>query len=98
MTSSTGMTIGVARKLDAADPLASYRERFHHPKDTVYLCGHSLGLQPKAAAEKVQEELEDWKRLGVRGHVGAGRPWMAYHELLAEKGARVVGPSVQISN
>ena len=80
-----------ARKLDAEDPLASYRERFYHPQDTTYLCGHSLGLQPKAAAEKVQEELEDWKRLGVRGHREARRPWAPYHELLAEKGSRIVG-------
>ena len=87
----TDSTVEVARKLDQDDPLASFREQFHHPKDTVYLCGHSLGLQPKAAAEKVQEELEDWKRLGVRGHREARRPWAPYHELLAEKGARIVG-------
>ncbi len=47
-----------ARKLDAEDLLASYRERFHHPQDAIYLCGHSLGLQPKTAAATVQEELE----------------------------------------
>ncbi len=85
------MTLDDAKKLDRDDPLAPYRERFHRPEDTVYLCGHSLGLQPKSAAAKVEEELDDWKRMGVRGHMGARRPWMPYHELLAEKGARVVG-------
>lgn len=85
------MTLDAARELDREDPLASYRERFHRPADTVYLCGHSLGLQPKSAAEKVEQELEDWKTMGVRGHLGARRPWMPYHELLAEQGARVVG-------
>src|SRR5690606_27053437 len=45
-----------ARHLDATDPLRAYRERFHIPKqangeDVIYLCGNSLGLQPKAARE-----------------------------------------------
>jgi kynureninase len=33
----------------------------------VYLCGNSLGLQPKAAARYLEEELEDWRSAGCRG-------------------------------
>ena len=62
-----------ALSLDASDPLACFAQEFHLPYDDsgrrqVYLCGHSLGLQPKSAAQYVGQELEDWRRLGVLGH------------------------------
>ncbi len=47
----------------------------------VYLCGHSLGLQPLAARQRINEELDDWAALGVRGHESARRAWIPYHEL-----------------
>src|SRR5580693_5638921 len=82
--------------MSAADPLAAYRDRFHIPKapagsDYVYLCGHSLGLQPKSARAYIEQELQDWERLGVEGHFYAKNPWMPYHELLAAPTARLVG-------
>jgi kynureninase len=84
-----------ADELDKEDPLASYRAQFHIPqhkgRDCIYLCGNSLGLQPKNAAPYVMEEMEDWQRLGVEGHVHARHPWMPYHEFLTEQMARVVG-------
>ncbi|MGH8284084.1 MAG: kynureninase, partial [Gammaproteobacteria bacterium] len=84
-----------AEELDRADPLAAYRERFHIPQhdgeDEIYLCGNSLGLQPKDTARYLQEEMEDWQRLGVKGHFAGRRPWMPYHELLTDKTARIVG-------
>jgi kynureninase len=84
-----------ATALDRADPLASYRQRFHIPqldgKDEIYLCGNSLGLQPRDTQRHVQEELEDWQRLAVKGHFDGRRPWMPYHERFAEPTARVVG-------
>ncbi len=85
-----------AIELDKIDALASYRERFSIPlkKDgapVIYLCGNSLGLQPRHAADYVQQELEDWARLGVEGHFHARHPWMPYHELLSEQTARLVG-------
>jgi kynureninase len=84
-----------AATLDHADPLASYRQRFHIPQhqgqDEIYLCGNSLGLQPRDTQRLVQEELEDWQRLGVKGHFDGRRPWMPYHEQFAEPTARLVG-------
>jgi kynureninase len=49
----------------------------------VYLSGHSLGLQPKSVARYIEQELADWRRLGVLGHHAAERPWIGYHEALA---------------
>jgi kynureninase len=84
-------TAEFANHLDAQDPLAHFRGQFHVPEDTVYLCGNSLGLQPKAAAAAVQQEMEDWQRLGVEGHLHARNPWMPYHESLAPQLARLCG-------
>lgn len=85
-----------AKKMDAEDALAPFRERFHIPKtrdgrDVVYFCGNSLGLQPKAAEAAVLQELEDWKAMGVEGHFGAKHPWMPYHESVSELAAQIVG-------
>ena len=62
-----------AGRLDAADPLGSFRDRFLLPQRSdgspqIYLCGHSLGLQPKSARLLIEEELSQWARLGVEGH------------------------------
>ena len=85
-----------ARAMDARDPLAGFADEFHHPcgadgRRLVYLCGHSLGLQPKSAAQFVDQELKDWQRLGVLGHHDAGRPWIQYHEAAAAPLAALVG-------
>ena len=81
--------------MDERDPLKGYRERFLLPRtdgiDCVYLCGHSLGLQPKTAARYIEQELRDWAELGVEGHFRATNPWMPYHKLLTEQTAESVG-------
>jgi kynureninase len=81
---------------DARDPLAHFRDRFHIPKtktgaDAIYLCGHSLGLQPKTASAYLEQELRDWAQLGVEGHFHARNPWMPYHRLLTQQTAKLVG-------
>jgi kynureninase len=85
-----------ARAMDAADPLAKFRERFYIPtnsngEECIYLCGHSLGLQPKTARSYLEQELQDWAQLGVEGHFHAMHPWMPYHRLLTEQTAALVG-------
>ena len=67
--------------------MRAFRERFALPRDgkaqpLLYLCGHSLGLQPLAAREAVTQELDDWAQLGVLGTSTARRPWFHYHEVL----------------
>lgn len=87
---------GFAKGLDEADPLRRFREKFHFPAprvggDLIYFTGNSLGLQPKSAREYVLQELEDWKALGVEGHLKAKHPWLPYHEFLTGQMAGVVG-------
>ena len=84
------------QQLDANDPLRHFRERFHLPVQAdgtpyLYLCGNSLGLQPKSTKPALEQELIDWAKLGVEGHFHAANPWMPYHELLTEQMAQVVG-------
>lgn len=85
-----------AQELDRKDPLNAYRGQFHLPMQKngepyIYLCGNSLGLQPKSTSDFIQQELTDWQNLGVEGHFHAKNPWMPYHEFLTEAMARVVG-------
>ncbi len=89
-------TPAFARELDARDPLAQYRDRFHYPPakngcDCIYFCGNSLGLQPRTVSAHVEQELKDWAELGVEGHFHAKNPWLPYHESLTVPTARLVG-------
>lgn len=88
-------SLDFAKQMDAADPLRSYRERFHFPqhngRDVVYFTGNSLGLQPKSAREYINHELDEWAKHGVEGHFLAKNPWFSYHEILTEAAARIVG-------
>src|SRR3954464_3621058 len=52
------MTREEAQQLDAADPLASARERFRLPEDVIYLDGNSLGALPRAAPAALAETAE----------------------------------------
>ncbi len=85
-----------AAEMDAADVLANWRDEFYIPKtkdgkECIYLCGNSLGLQPRRVEKAVQQELTDWQNLGVEGHFHAKHPWMPYHEFLTDKLAKLVG-------
>lgn len=81
--------------MDAADPLAPYRHRFHFPKQhgapVLYFTGNSLGLQPSGTQQAVVEELEDWREFGVEGHMHSRHPWFSYHRMFQEPLAAIVG-------
>ena len=86
----------LARKLDAEDTLAAFRDRFTFPDamnglDPVYLCGNSLGLQPKDAIESVNEVQQAWAHRAVRGHFHGDRPWTHYHRLATPGLAALTG-------
>ena len=50
-----------AERLDAADPLAAFRERFViDDPDTIYLDGNSLGRLPHATRERLPEMIDRW--------------------------------------
>ena len=85
-----------AKTMDASDDLRSFRQRFHFPQsiagdEPIYFTGNSLGLTPKKAREYVDQELDDWARFAVEGHMNARNPWLPYHEFLNEQMADIVG-------
>lgn len=84
-----------AKELDQNDTLSSFRELFHFPKrdgvPSIYMCGNSLGLQPKSVRASIEQELLDWEQLAVEGHTKAKNPWFSYHELFSNSLAKLVG-------
>lgn len=91
-------TLEFAQKLDAKDPLRSYRDAFYFPKvkgkEVIYFTGNSLGLQPKRTKKYIDEVMNDWAEMAVEGHFYAEKPWWDYHEHLATPLAKVVGAKV----
>jgi len=88
--------LAYAQQQDQQDPLKEYRSKFLIPtnnnnEELVYLCGNSLGLQPKKTSEYLQQELNDWAKFGVEGHTDAKKPWLPYHEFLNKSMAKIVG-------
>ena len=90
------LNLEYAKQQDHQDELSIYRNQFHIPTDKngnelIYLCGNSLGLQPKSTKAYINQELEDWANLGVEGHLEAKNPWLPYHEFLTQSMANLVG-------
>jgi kynureninase len=84
-----------AKKLDAEDPLNSFRDKFFIPelggKQVIYFAGNSLGLEPRSVKTLIEQELNDWARLAVDGHTNAKNPWAFYHKQLIKATAAIVG-------
>ena len=79
--------------MDQDDPLGSYRDKFHYPKNdnkenVIYFSGNSLGIQPKSVRKYVEKELNVWEREGL---LGQHSRWENFHERLIENTARLVG-------
>ena len=88
-------SLDFAKRMDEKDPLRDFRSKFfipqHNEKDCIYFAGNSLGLQPKLTAQYVQQELDDWAKMGVEGHFQAKSPWLPYHEIFPDQLSKIVG-------
>lgn len=99
-------TLAYAQSLDAHDPLSKFRSEFHIPAVTavnpshpnpietsIYLCGNSLGLQPKRTRQMINDELDIWAERGVVGHFDhpKGRPWVNLDQATTRHAAVIVG-------
>lgn len=87
-----------ANTCDQEDPLKDFRNKFYIPhlngKEVIYLCGNSLGLQPKAAKSFIEQELSCWAQHAVEGHLSAKNPWINYHKYLEEIIAEIAGARI----
>jgi len=93
---SLALSLEEARARDAADPATARRAEFHFPRrpdggEVIYLCGNSLGLQPRRAETDVLAFLDEWRRLGVLGYHDPGADWLNLHERLAPTAAALAG-------
>ena len=76
--------------LDAADPLARFRDRFTLPEGIIYLDGNSLGALPKASMERIAATVADeWGRGLITSWNAAG--WVEAPQRIGDKIARLVG-------
>ncbi|MEJ2719608.1 MAG: kynureninase [bacterium] len=82
-----------AHSLDAADPLAPLRKRFHAPPGTIYLLANSLGLLPDSAEESANRVMDEWRRLAIGGWLDGTPPWFYLAERTGEAAAALVGAS-----
>ncbi|MEJ3654670.1 aminotransferase class V-fold PLP-dependent enzyme [Actinomycetes bacterium KLBMP 9759] len=78
-----------AEALDAADPLARFRERFlPSPGVVAYLDGNSLGRPPAITAERIERFLHaEWAGRLIRGWTddGPDGPWMEWPERVGDR-------------
>jgi kynureninase len=88
-------TLDFAKDLDKQDELNSFRREFlipqHHGRDVIYLCGNSLGLQPKSAGKYLDGIMSTWEDLAVEGWFQGDDPWLKYHEQLKQPLADIIG-------
>jgi kynureninase len=87
---SQALTLAEAQRLDAADPLRDFRERFVLPDGTIYLDGNSLGALPQATAARVAETITgEWGRGLIRSWNDAD--WIGAPQRVGGKIAQIVG-------
>ncbi|KAB7516049.1 kynureninase [Halosegnis rubeus] len=82
-----------AAAADAADPLASFRERFDVPG--TYMDGNSLGALSTDAEASLDRAVEQWREHAVEGWTDAQPDWFRYGERLGGKLAPLVGAREQ---
>lgn len=88
-------SLTLAQSLDASDQFHRFREEFYKPQhqgnNAIYLCGNSLGLQPKRTETVIANQLAAWRNLGVEGWFEGNEPWLQYHKQLLGPLANIVG-------
>lgn len=80
-----------AERLDAGDPIASFKDRFYLRENQIYMDGNSLGLMSRDAEKSLLRVMEEWKTLGINGWSDAEIPWFHFSKELAKLMAPLVG-------
>ena len=77
-------------ELDAADPLAPFRDRFALPESVIYLDGNSLGARPKSVEGRLLETVRsEWGEGLITSWNKAG--WVNMPQRVGDKIARLIG-------
>ncbi len=83
--------LGFAQKLDEADPLRGFRDRFYVSKGQIYMDGNSLGLLSRDAEDAVMHMLEVWKTYGILMWNAEDGKYFLYPQYLGGLLASIVG-------
>ncbi|MFN4357294.1 kynureninase [Sphingopyxis alaskensis] len=84
------MAVADVVSLDAGDPLAPFRDRFHLREGLIYLDGNSLGALPRATGDRLAEVIGDeWGEGLITSWLGAS--WSTAPRRIGDKIARLVG-------
>ena len=79
-----------AERLDAADPLAHWRDQFAVPEGVVYLDGNSLGCLPKSTPARMERLVrEEWGEGLIRSWNDA--EWVNWPQRVGGKIAPLIG-------
>jgi kynureninase len=79
--------------LATADPLAAFRDTFGVPGGVIYLCGNSLGPQPRGAGERLAHVTADqWGVHLIRGWTKDD--WIGQPQRVGNKVARLIGATL----
>jgi kynureninase len=82
------LTRADAERLDAADPLAAFRDRFViNDESKLYLDGNSLGRLPKGTRDRLQRLVEQWGE----ELVGGWHDWIGAPTRTGDAVAEVIG-------
>lgn len=79
------------KSLDNNDPLGHFRQRFYLKKDSIYMCGNSLGLATKDAEDCVLEVMERWKEEGIKIWTVKDNKYYLYSRYLSKLMGPIVG-------
>lgn len=64
-------------------------------EESIYLCGNSLGLQPRRTREYIHKYLDTWASKGVFGHFtdleDGLPPWLHVDDALKEQTSKLLG-------
>jgi len=81
----------LAARLDDADPLAAFADRYRVPDGVLYMDGNSLGPASDAALASLDRVVDEWRDLLISGWTDADPPWFSVGERLGDALAPLVG-------
>lgn len=72
-----------------------FKDLFYFPsfqeQPYTYLCGHSLGLQPKSTPQILQQELGKWQENAILSYFIGKEPWGKLPQIISKDLAQIVG-------
>ena len=81
----------LAARLDDADPLSGFADRYCVPEDVLYMDGNSLGPASDASLASLERVVDEWRDLLIGGWTDADPPWFTVGERLGSALAPLVG-------